>query len=186
MRSLHPIRVVVCRLAFALLLASASAGTALAQNGSWSNPSGGDYHTASNWAGNQIATGAGNTANFNTLDIASDVTVPLNAPLTIGNMIFGDTNLGSGGSWAITTTSIGTAILTLDNGGSSPTITVNQLTPAMFDDAFIGNSVAGTAGLTKAGPGILTLGPGLPTRSQGVSTSTRAPCDFNPPCRSSR
>jgi autotransporter-associated beta strand protein len=121
----------------------------------------GDYNTASNWAGNQVAMGAGNTANFSTLDINDDVSVTLNTPLTIGNMLFGDTNTATGGSWELRTDNPAAAIITLDNSGAKPNITVNPLVPATtFDDAFIGHNLAGTMGFNKLGNGILTLGPG--------------------------
>src|SRR5215212_8082103 len=78
-------------------------GHTLAVDGTWTNPAGGDYNDAANWTSNQIASGAGGTADFNTLNISGDVGVSLNAPLTIGNLIFGDTDLSSAATWAINT-----------------------------------------------------------------------------------
>lgn len=138
-----------------------------AQNGTWTQLGGGDYDTPSNWAGNQVANGAGNTANFNTLDLNGDISVSKNTPLTIGNMLFGDTNLNTGGTWELATTN--SSILTLDNGGSKSNITVNPLTPTGFDDAFVGMGLAGTMGFNKLGDGILTLGAGANTITGGIN-----------------
>ena len=126
-------------------------------NGTWTNIAGGDYDTPSNWASNQIASGAGSTADFSTLNIASDVTVTKDSALTIGNLKFGDTNTASGGSWGLVTTNA--SVLTLDNSGAAPNFTVTPLVPAAtFDDAFIGLGVAGAMGFNKLGGGVLTLG----------------------------
>lgn len=131
-------------------------GSALAQVSNWTNTGGGDYFTGGNWS-NGVPNAAGSTGNFNTLNIASDVEVFVDSSITVGNLIFGDTDLGSAGTWALTTNALETAIITLDNNGATPTITVNELTPTTFDDVFIGNSINSTAGLTKAGNGILSL-----------------------------
>src|SRR5689334_9936639 len=70
-----------------------------AVDGTWTNAAGGDFMDSANWQGTTIASGASGTANFNTLDITGDVGVSLNAPLTVGNLTFGDTNLGSAATW---------------------------------------------------------------------------------------
>jgi fibronectin-binding autotransporter adhesin len=146
--------------AFALTLGAPTA--VLAANGTWATAASGDYNTASNWVGGSIAGGATFTADFSTLDLNGDVSVTLNAPLTIGNLKFGDTDTALfGGSWELRTDAVATNILTLDNGAAKPEITVNPLVPfTTFDDAFIGHSLAGTNGFTKLGAGVLTLGPG--------------------------
>ncbi|MBA3482528.1 MAG: autotransporter-associated beta strand repeat-containing protein [Pirellulales bacterium] len=134
---------------------------ALAQSGVWTNPANGDYNTPANWQGGVIAGGAGATADFSTLDINSDVSVTLDAPLTVGHLRFADTNTATGGSWELRTTLVPLPTITLDNNGSAPTITVDPLVPATtFDDAFVAHNLAGTAGVTKLGDGILTLGQG--------------------------
>ena len=152
---------VVCRLLAASLVVLTWQSWAAAQSGTWTSLASGDYNTAGNWASNQIASGAGNTADFSTLDIASDVSVTLNANLTIGNILFGDTNTGTGGTWELRTDNVPLPVITLDNSGSKPNITVNTLVPvSTFDDAFVGHSIAGTMGFNKLGDGILTLGAG--------------------------
>lgn len=144
----------------ALMLATLHT-VAVAQNGTWTSLSSGNYGVASNWQGNQVAGGAGNAADFSTLDITSDLSVTLNSPLTIGRLLFGDLNTATGGAWEIRTDDLAAAIVTLDNGGTKPSIRVNPLVPATtFDDAFIGNNLSGTMGFSKLGAGILTLGAG--------------------------
>jgi fibronectin-binding autotransporter adhesin len=143
-----------------VLAACAVAAPLLAADGTWTNTAGGDYNTGSNWAGSNIASGASSTANFNTLDLNGDVNVALEAPLTIGNMTVGDSGLGTAGTWAINTSNQAGNVITLDNGANKPVITVDQLTPTTFDSVFIGPSLAGTNGFTKAGAGILELAGG--------------------------
>src|SRR5262245_49479614 len=127
-----------------------------AANGTWTNTAGGDYDTAGNWSLNQIGSGAGSTADFSTLDISSDVIVTKETPLTIGNLKFGDTNTGSGGAWQLSTTTA--QVLTLDNSGATPNITVNPLVPATsFDDAQINLGISSVLGFNKLGGGVLTL-----------------------------
>jgi autotransporter-associated beta strand protein len=124
-------------------------------NGTWTNAAGGLYSSASNWQGGAVAGGAGATANFSQVDLNGDASVSVEAPLTIGHLIFGDSNTATGGVWDFFTSNA--SVITLD--AAAPTITVNQLTPATeFDDVFLGTGLAGTAGFTKLGSGILTIG----------------------------
>lgn len=143
-----------------MIVASVVVGRALAVDGTWTNAAGGDYADTLNWQSGTIADGAGATANFNTLDITGDIGVSLNAPLTIGNIVFGDTNLTSAATWAINTSNQATTIMTLDNSGSKPNITANPLTPTAFDSVYIGPSLAGTMGFNKLGAGVLELASG--------------------------
>src|SRR6478752_1694386 len=133
---------------------------ALAVDGTWTNAAGGSYTDTANWSAGTVATGAGGTANFNTLDITGDIGVSLETPLIIGNLVFGDTDLSSAATWAINTSNQATTIMTLDNRASKPNITVNALTPTTFDSVFVGPSLAGTNGFNKLGTGILELAAG--------------------------
>jgi len=127
-------------------------------DGTWTSAGGGNFTDSGNWSGGTVASGVGATANFNTVNIDGDVSVTLNANHTLGHMIWGDTNLGSPGTWEVRTDNDPVPTLTLDAGGPTPTITVNQLAPtAMFDDVFIAHRLNGTAGLSKNGVGILSL-----------------------------
>lgn len=161
----------VFSLLFALLISLAGQEQVLAVNGTWTNTAGGDYDTASNWALNQIASGAGFTADFSTLDIPGDVIVQKDTPLTIGNFKFGDTNTGTGGAWQLTTAAA--SVITLDNSGSTPNITVNPLVPvSLADDALINLGIASALGFNKLGNGVLTLAGANPDLHGTVSVNT--------------
>jgi autotransporter-associated beta strand protein len=161
--------------ASALLLAPAA--FAVNSNGTWNTtvtPS--SWATDTNWVGNTIADGAGFTADFSTLDVpatpaspATDPTVTLDGARTIGNLIFGDTNTATAGSWILATGSEGS--LTLDAGLLSPTITVNAL--GTGKNATITANLEGTNGLTKtgAGPLVLNFAPTLTSISGAVVLS---------------
>lgn len=60
------------------------------QDGTWTNPAGGAWGSGSNWAEGVIASGAAQTADFSTLDLATSPTVSLNGARTIGRIVFGD------------------------------------------------------------------------------------------------
>jgi autotransporter-associated beta strand protein len=120
-------------------------------NGIWTNASGGSWVTTSSWAGGIIAGGAGNTADFSTLDPTADSTVTLDAARAIGNLVFGDTNTGSAATWFLTNGSGGSLLL----AGTTPTITVNPLGPGKF--ANMGARLSGFNGFTKNGSGNLIL-----------------------------
>ena len=119
----------------------------------WTNTAGGTWGTAGNWLDNIVATGSGNTANFNTLNITADTTVNLDSARTIGNLVFGDTDTSSAAGWTLANNGNAGNILTL--AGTTPTITVNALGDTKT--ATISAVVAGSAGLTKSGTGTLTL-----------------------------
>lgn len=130
---------------------SASAAT-------WTNTAGGNYNTAGNWSGG-VPNAAGATADFSTLDISSDVEVLMDTSVTLGQLLFGDTDTSTGGSWFLGPNGAATPTITLDNSGSTPVITVNPLVPfTTFDDAFVATPVDGTTGLAKEGDGIFTFG----------------------------
>jgi fibronectin-binding autotransporter adhesin len=129
------------------------------QAATWNNLAGGDFNDPLNWTGG-VPNAPGAVADFSTLDLNGDVSVALDTPTTVGQILFGDTNLGTGGTWELRTNITPIPVITLNNNGPKPIITVNQLTPTSFDDAFIGHSLAGSAGFVKQGAGILTLGPG--------------------------
>ncbi len=164
----------VCRTFAALAILLSWQGTAAAASGTWTESTGdGAWSSGANWSGGTVADGAGNTADFSMIDLdAVSVStnypsffrnaVQLDASRTIGNLVFGDANLASGGAWEVYPNA-GTEILTLE--GASPTITVNPFTPfdtglEIIDDAVIRPVITGTNGLTKAGDGILTLNSG--------------------------
>jgi hypothetical protein len=128
-----------------------------AANGTWQGPSSdNDWDTTTNWVGGTIADGANFTANFTGPDLTTGgnlVTMNV-APHTIGNVVFSDSNLGTGAlgdNWDIQ----GANALTLANT-TTPTITVNALPTGSY--AVLNVPVAGTQGFIKAGVGELRLG----------------------------
>ena len=60
------------------------------------------YYQTANWQGGVIADGTDAVADFTTNNLTADSTVTLDGARTIGNLIFGDTATGTGGSWILT------------------------------------------------------------------------------------
>lgn len=119
----------------------------LGNNGIWTNTNGGSWNTTTNWSGGVIASGANRSADFSTLNLTANATVTLNGTRTLGSLIFGDTTPSHG--WTLTAGSGGPLRLEVSSG--SPVITVTN------SSATLSVAVAGSQGLTKAGPGSLTL-----------------------------
>ena len=133
-----------------LALAPGSASL-FAQSSTWNTTtSGAFWNLNTNWVGNVIADGSGNTADFSKLDLPGDITVNVAVERTIGNIIFGDIDTASAGNLVIAGSG---GTLTL--AGANPTITVNPMGTNKF--ASITASLGGTAGFTKSGSGALLL-----------------------------
>jgi len=124
-----------------------------AADGTWTNVAGGTWSTPTNWSGT-VADGDDAVANFNTLDITSDVTVTLDSPRTVGGLSFGDTTTTSAAGWTLSSST-----LTLSTTAGTPTITVNALgsISGAPKTVVINSTLAGSQGLTKAGSGVLVL-----------------------------
>ncbi len=124
-------------------------------NGTWiRTTTGGTWSNPANWDNAVIADGAGNTGDFSTLDLTSDVVVHLNSARTLGNLVFGDTATASPASWIVDNAA--NAANTLTIAGGTGTITVNALGAGATTT--ISAALAGTNGFSKAGPGALVLG----------------------------
>jgi autotransporter-associated beta strand protein len=131
--------------AFALVTVNVTITTA---SGTWISDANGTWGTPNRWSGNLIATGAGQTANFSTINISGNRTVTLDSPRTIGTLRFNDIT-SAFFNWTLAATN--DAALTLDNGlAASPTI-------AVTNTATISAPLGGANGFTKSGPGTLIL-----------------------------
>jgi fibronectin-binding autotransporter adhesin len=126
--------------------------TTNAADGTWILDSNGVWSLNTNWFSNIIADGSGFTANF-TNNITADRTVSLDGDRTLTNLVFGDSDTSSAGSWILNNN--GTSTNNLILAGTTPTITVNAL--GTGKTATISAIIQGSAGLTKAGTGTLIL-----------------------------
>jgi fibronectin-binding autotransporter adhesin len=138
----------------------------LASAAVWNVAGSGDFNIAGNWTGG-VPNGSAAIADFSQVDLPGDASVDLDTPVTLGQLLFGDTGLGSAATWELRTNISPLPVITLDNGANKPVIYVGQLTPTTFDDAFIAHSLAGTNGFNKTGPGIATLGQGTANTING-------------------
>jgi fibronectin-binding autotransporter adhesin len=126
-----------------------------AASGVWTNTaSGGLWSATANWTNGIVADASGFTADFNSINIATDPTVVhLDSARTLGNLTFGDTTTSSAASWILDNNATAANILTL--AGGTPTITVNAL--GTGKTATVGPVIAGSTAWVKAGAGILVL-----------------------------
>ncbi|HEV2864415.1 MAG TPA: HYR domain-containing protein [Pyrinomonadaceae bacterium] len=125
-------------------------------SGVWAQlASGGLWSGGANWQSGAVANGAGNTADFNSLNISGTNLVRLDSPRALGNLIFGDTSTATAGSWVLDSNGDPANGLTLSVASGQPTFTVNAL--AAGATATVAAPVNSSAGLTKAGAGTLVL-----------------------------
>ncbi|HEU0172733.1 MAG TPA: Ig-like domain-containing protein [Blastocatellia bacterium] len=125
-------------------------------SGVWITPeTGGVWSDASNWQQDQIASGVSATADFASLDITEDVTVHLDSPRLLGNMVFGDTDVTTAANWLLDDNGSAPNVVNLVVNTGSPIITVNPLGGSAV--ATVGAVLNGSGGLTKAGTGTLVL-----------------------------
>ena len=149
-------------------------GTWTLQPGGAGTSASGSWNTPGNWASGTTADGSGSTADFSTLDVVfagngtANNVITLDAPRTIGNIIFGDTNTATPGAWNL---NAGTGTPSLNLAGATPTISVNSLGSGGF--ARINASITGSDGLIKEGVGMLVLaGSNSYTGTTQVKTGT--------------
>src|SRR5262249_7331337 len=125
-------------------------------NGIWiQNDSGGIWGDNPNWLNGIVGGGAGNTADFSTLELVDDLIAHLDSPRTIGNLVFSDTDVSSPGNWILANNAHFANALTLAVAAGNPTVTVNSL--GVGAATILGVSLAGNQGLTKLGDGPLAL-----------------------------
>src|ERR1035437_5963412 len=125
-----------------------------AASGSWSVDTNGNWSDPTKWIGGTVADGAGNTATFN-VNITANRTTTLDSARTMGGLVFGNSGsyIGTAQSWTIG----GSSTLTLDNSGSSPTITCWPLRSAGNSACNVNVPLNGTHGFTAQGTGTLWL-----------------------------
>ncbi len=121
-------------------------------SGIWSNLAGGSWATSPNWSGGLIASGVDAAADFGTLSLNSSPTVSLDGAKTIGAVVFDDLNPVTKRGWTLTPGSGGSLRLATTRG--TPYLT------ALAGSNVITAEVTGSQGLSKTGPGHLTLGQG--------------------------
>lgn len=129
---------------FAIVAISVTTFTA---SGTWISDASGVWSETGRWSGGAVATGAGQTANFSTINITANRTVTLDTARNIGTLRFGDTSGNQ--SWAITNNA--GSVLTLDTGSATPPALV------VTNTATLAAPLAGTNGFVKSGPGMLIL-----------------------------
>jgi autotransporter-associated beta strand protein len=128
----------------------------LTGNGTWiQSGNGAMWNANQNWLNGIVGAGAGATADFSSLELVDSVVVHLDASRTIGNLVFGDTDIASPGSWIIDNNGNPTNLLLFAVPAGSPTVTVNPL--GLGANAVISASLSGNQGLTKLGTGTLIL-----------------------------
>jgi autotransporter-associated beta strand protein len=128
----------------------------LAGNGVWVRATGGGlWSDNANWQDGIVGSGIGNTATFTSVELVDDGVVHVDAPRTIGNLAFGDTDPASGASWIVDDNGDPANVLTLAVAAGAPTLTVSPLGTGAT--VTVRTSLAGTAGFTKLGPGALVL-----------------------------
>ncbi len=151
-RIILPMRICLLFVTVALLLGASL--VARAAGGSWSVDTNGNWSGTTNWTDGTVAAGAGNTATFN-INITANRTTTLDSARIIGGLIFGNSgsHIGAAQSWTIG----GSSTLTLDNSGSSPTITCWPLRSAGNSACNVSVPLDGTHGFTEQGSGTLWL-----------------------------
>lgn len=110
----------------------------------WTNAAGGSWPNPANWNLDAVGNGAGVTADFSTLTLATNPLVTVSTPETVGTLLFGDQ--GNAYGWTVNG-----SVLTLNAGNIAAGIAVNNQQTA------IGSVLAGTNGLVKTGAGTLAL-----------------------------
>jgi len=111
-------------------------------NGIWvQNASGGVWNSNPNWLNGIVGAGVGNTADFSSLELVDDLIVRLDSPRTIGNLIFGDTDVSSPGNWIVDNNGDAGNAITLAVAAGNPTVTVNPM--GVGASTVLGVSLAG-------------------------------------------
>lgn len=139
---------------FIILISIFLAGSALAQNGVWTNivsgtgSASGIWSVATNWANGVVANGTDSTADFSQVSFTVPSTNTLDSARNIGSLIFGNANATAGLStnWFLTGST-----LTLATSTGTPTIIADNGTN------YINSPLTGTQGFVMSGSGEIVL-----------------------------
>lgn len=138
--------------AAALLLAGAQ--SSLAQSGTWINTLSDSWSNTVSWASGTVANGAGNTADFSTVDLTAQTTVTLDVARTLGTLLFGDTDTNTPNGWVIGNGGVAANTIAATNITVNPIFAMNS--EAATNDASIAAVITGS-GVVKSGAGTLIL-----------------------------
>ncbi|QIF03993.1 autotransporter-associated beta strand repeat-containing protein [Roseimicrobium sp. ORNL1] len=148
----------VWRHGLALLIGMMPVAVSAQTSGVWNvNGNNLTWSNSANWLSGGIASGIGATADFSQVNIPGARTVVLDAPFTVGTLIFAD--LDDTHAWTLG----GTSTLTLEASSGTPEIRVGNrpLTVSAI--------LAGTQGFRKTGAGTLALANAGITLTGGIS-----------------
>lgn len=138
----------------------------LTGDGTWiRGTSGGLWSAFANWDNGIIGSGVNNTAFFDKIDLFESTEVRLDSPRSVGNLIFGDLDISTSGSWIVSDAGNPANVLTMAVTAGAPSINVQPL--GLNSTATLNVGLASTVGLSKQGPGTLVL-----TRPNTMSGST--------------
>ena len=112
----------------------------------WNVDADGSWADTANWLNSVSPNGSGVPVDFSVIPQTAATTVNLDAGRTVGSMIFGNTN---GNPWTLSSTT--GSVLTLDTPSGTPSIKILDV------NTTISAVLAGSQGLSKTGPGTLTL-----------------------------
>ena len=148
MKSKSSLRAAILAGPIAALLTQLTAPSTHAASGTWTGGAAtANWGFLANWVSSTEAIGAGFTATFGN-SFTNGYTINLNANRTIGNITL---NATAASDFVIN--QINSSVLTLDNSGASPVITVTTAARTLTISA----PISGNDGLTKAGAGRLIL-----------------------------
>jgi fibronectin-binding autotransporter adhesin len=120
-----------------------------AADGTWTNTAGGLWNNVTNWNNEVVAGGMDFTADFSTLNLLTTISVNVDAPTSIGTLLFGDTDIGSSGWYNF-----------YNNGSETNTLTVTNVVVNAFAataGAALYPVLQGSGALVKSGTGRLVL-----------------------------
>jgi len=124
-------------------------------DGIWTNTLSDVWSNSANWTNAIVPLGIGTTADFSQIDITSDTTVHVDEPVTVGNLLFGDTDNTSPANWIVDNNGVPANLLTLAAISGSPIVQVNGL--ATGEATTLAVELHGTQGFTKTGNSTLSL-----------------------------